>query len=225
MRSDSVKKNRSEHGYNSLAPIYQTLEMCLFGRSLQHARVALLDRLVVSKNALILGDGNGKLLEQFCLSQPQCSITSVDQSEVMLRLQRQRITRAGAEGRVTFLRQDARMLQPRSGSFDLIVAAFFLDCFTERELAACLPHWLTGLQPGGHFYFIDFTEPKTRWRRYQAAAYQSLMHWFFRWQTGLPNRQLIDLKNVLDQHGLSVIECSTEVHPMIACRIYRKTTS
>lgn len=215
--------DRSARGYDSLAPVYQTLESCLFGRTLQHSRVSLLPRLPPAGTALILGDGDGRLLEQFCMAQPHCMVTSLDQSEVMLQRQKQRIERTSAVGSVEFICQDARTFRPKAESFDLVVTAFFLDCFSEQELKVCLPTWLAGVRPGGHHYFVDFVQPRRGWRRYQAVAYQSLMHWFFRWQTGLPNRQLIDLERVLNEQKLSMVEASVDVHPMIACRIFRKT--
>lgn len=224
--SDDSSDNRSARGYDALAPIYQALETCLFGRTLQRARVALLDRLPESKTALVLGDGNGRFLEQLCLAQTHCLVTSVDQSEGMLQAQRKRVARVHAEDRVLFLCRDARTFQPQTESFELITCPFFLDCFTQQELVDCLPKWISGLRPGGHFYFVDFIKPESGWRHHQAAVYEPLMHWFFRWQTELPNQKLVDFDSVFDtvfdQQNLSLIESTNDVHPMIACRMYCK---
>ncbi|QEF97595.1 ubiquinone/menaquinone biosynthesis methyltransferase [Stieleria maiorica] len=211
----------SVRGYDRLAKVYRGLEFCLFGNSLYRARVALVDQLPVTGRALVLGDGTGQVLQQLCLTQPNCQITTVDQSEQMLRRQRRRVERVGASDRVMFVQTDARTFPVPTDKYDLLVAAFILDCFTESELADCLPRFLAGLRPQGMFYFVDFVWPKTRWRRRQAAAYQWLMHRFFRWQTGLPNRRLVDLECVLAGQNLVTLHSADRLHPMTSCRILK----
>ena len=213
--------DQSVRGYDRLAPIYQSLEFALFGRSLQRARVALVNHLPSIRTALVLGDGNGRLLEQLCQKQSECSFTSVDQSSKMIELQRKRVIRAGVTNQVEFVREDARKFDPSGREYDLLVAAYFLDCFSEVELARLIPRWLGGIRAGGVFYFVDFVQPRSGWRQRQAAVYQAMMHGFFRWQTGLPNRRLIDLDPILKQQNLSLIESAREIHPMIACRLYQ----
>ena len=217
MRAD----DHSVRGYNRLAPIYESLEFALFGRSLQRARVALVDRVPSIRTGLVLGDGNGRLLEQLCHVQPECSFTSVDQSSEMIELQRKRMARVGVPHQVEFVCEDARDFDPSGREYDLLVAAFFLDCFSELQLARLIPRWLAGLRAGGIFYFVDFVQPRSGWRQCQAAVYQALMHGFFRWQTGLPNRRLVDLDPILNQQDLLMIESASEIHPMIACRLYQ----
>ncbi|PAY19448.1 hypothetical protein CKO51_11340 [Rhodopirellula sp. SM50] len=217
-----MKNNaKSVRGYDRLAKIYRGLEICLFGNALHRARLALLDQLPRVGRALVLGDGTGRLLEQLCITQPDCRITSVDQSRQMLNQQRRRVERIGALHRVEFVQVDARSYDVPENRFDLVVAAFFLDCFTEDELAACLPRFLASLRDDGTFYFVDFVWPSSTWRRRQATAYQWLMHRFFRWQTGLPNRRLVDLNAVLAGQRLVLHHSADRIHPMMACRCYR----
>ncbi|QDV45162.1 ubiquinone/menaquinone biosynthesis methyltransferase [Stieleria neptunia] len=208
-------------GYDRLATVYRGLEICLFGNALHRARLALLDQLPRAERALVLGDGTGQLLEQLCITQPDCRITTVDQSRQMLNHQQRRVERIGALERVEFVQTDARSYSVPVDQYDLLVAAFFLDCFTERELDDELPRFLAGLRDGGIFYFVDFVWPPPGWRRRQAAAYQWLMHRFFRWQTGLPNRRLVDLDAALARQTLVLHHSADRIHPMMACRCYR----
>ena len=216
-----VSENRSARGYDRLASFYQPLEMLLFGDSLQRSRIALLEELPKLDRALVLGDGTGRLLEQFCVSQPRCQITSVDHSSEMLRHQRRRVDRVNAGHRVEFIQQDVRTLHPPTGHYDAIVAAYVLDCFTAAELSEMLPRLLSGIRDAGLFYFVDFIHPDGRLRRHQAAAYQFLMHTFFRWTTGLPNRTLVDLDAELNRHRLQPVNTAIGLHPMTTCRCYR----
>lgn len=214
-------RNKSVCGYDRLASVYRPLETCLFGNSLQRARVSLLSALPKINSAIVLGDGDGRLLEQLCKTQPECRVTSVDQSSEMLKHQRRRVHRRKSDDRVNFLQLDAKDFCPPEGGCDLLVAAYFLDCFRADDLAVLLPQWLRGLRAGGLFYFVDFIQPSSGWRRHQSRVYQTLMHWFFRWQTGLPNRQLVDLDEILAAQDLELIANDPDVHPMIACRCYR----
>ncbi|MCS7465234.1 methyltransferase domain-containing protein [Stieleria sp. ICT_E10.1] len=220
-----MKNNaQSVRGYDRLATVYRGLEICLFGNALHRARLALLDQLPRVDRALVLGDGTGRLLEQLCITQPDCRITSVDQSRQMLNHQKRRVERIGALDRVEFVQADARSYDVPENQFDLVVAAYFLDCFTEEELAGCLPRFLAGLRDEGIFYFVDFVWPPPGWRRRQATVYQWLMHRFFRWQTGLPNRRLVDLNAVLAKQSLVLHRSADRIHPMMACRCYRVQT-
>ncbi|WP_182867682.1 class I SAM-dependent methyltransferase [Stieleria mannarensis] len=209
----------SVRGYDRLAKVYRGLEFCLFGNSLFRARVALVDQIPAVGRALVLGDGTGQLLQELCVAQPDCHFTTVDQSRQMLRRQRRRVEQVGASDRVTFVQADARTFPVPGAEYDLLVAAFFLDCLTERELTAGLPRFLAGLRPHGLFYFVDFVRPNTPWRRRQAAAYQWAMHRFFRWQTGLPNHRLVDLERVLANQNLVTMHSADHLHPMTTCRV------
>ena len=212
---------KSVRGYDRLAKIYRGLEICLFGNALLRARLALLEQLPRVGRALVLGDGTGRLLEELCITQPDCRITSVDQSRQMLNQQRRRVERIGAIDRVDLIQADVRSYDVPENHFDLVVAAFFLDCFSDDELAENVPRFVAGLRDDGTFYFVDFVWPSSTWRRRQATAYQWLMHRFFRWQTGLPNRRLVDLETVLATQNLVLTHSADRIHPMTACRCYR----
>lgn len=215
--------SRSQHGYDRLAAAYPAIEWLAFGRQLQSARVALIDELPPWRRLLILGDGDGRLLERLVQKQFHDrsqthqdhvlgGITSVDQSAAMLRRQRERIAASGVQADVEFIQADACHYEPAAGAYDVIVTPFFLDCFPAETLNVCLPQWLRGLRCGGSFYHVDFTrgdfnQPDRNvvaavWRRLRARTLLCAMHVFFRWQTGLENRQLVDTEAALMRCGL-----------------------
>ena len=191
-------RNGSAAGYDRLAKHYRLLERSLFGNRLQRSREALLSRLPRCESALVLGDGDGRFLKAFRESQSECVITSLDQSGRMLDLQRGRLLVEDSSLRkVEFLQQDARDYQPVPDSHDVLVTAYFLDCFTEEQLARCLPKWIAGVKDRGYFYVVDFYQPHAGYHRYRSGVLLWLMHRFFRWQTDLPNQRLVDLDAAL----------------------------
>ena len=210
------------HGYDRLANHYHLLEKMMFGERLKDARTVLLDAIPRCESALVLGDGNGQLLEALLTSQTTCQITSIDQSERMLELQQKRLADHPSRKNVTWLHRDARTWNGSDRKFDLVVAAFFLDCFTRQELATHLPDWINALRPGGHFYFVDFQEPERGWKRLRGKLYLTLMHQFFRWQTNLPNRRLVNMTEILDQFDLHLLRSENMHHDLICARLYRK---
>jgi SAM-dependent methyltransferase len=213
--------DRSVRGYDRLAPCYRWLEYAAFGSQLQAARVSMLDRLPSVENALVLGDGDGRFLQQFCCAQPACRVTSVDQSGRMLQLQRRRLKAVDPRPCASFMQSDATEYRPEKDQWDLLVTAFFLDCFTEDQLSDLLPNWLAGVRPGGFLYYVDFSRPNSGWRRFRADCYLGWMHWMFRWTTGLPNRRLIDLDAVLARQPISLIATEEFSQGLIQARLYR----
>ncbi len=205
--------SRSSRGYDRLAAVYHRIEWLAFGGQLQRARTALIDNLPPWNRLLILGDGNGRLLEYIVTKRfvPERrateqrvlgTITSVDQSTQMLRRQIARVQTLGMYEHVEFIQTEACGYEPPTGAYDVIVTPFFLDCFTAAELDACLPRWLRGLRPGGTLYHVDFVVPHSVWQRRRARSLLWAMHVFFRWQTGLENRQLVDTEAALTRCGL-----------------------
>ena len=214
-------RNHTDHGYDQLAGRYQLLEKLMFGSHLNRSRTALLTSIPECRSALVLGDGDGRLLEALLTIQPECQITSIDQSQRMLEIQQERLAHHPRRDNVNWRQQDARELEGFGYQFDLLVSAFFLDCFTSQELATHLPLWLNTLRPGGHFYFVDFQEPGSGWKRLRGKLSLTLMHHFFRCCTNLQNRRLVDLNGALNQCPLELVVSQNMSRDLITARLYR----
>lgn len=215
-------RNHTDHGYDQLAGRYQLLEKLMFGSHLKRARTALLTSIPACRSALVLGDGDGRLLEALLTTQPECKITSIDQSQKMLEIQQERLSNHPRRDNVTWRQQDTREFEGFEHQFDLLVSAFFLDCFTSQELETHLPLWLNTLRPGGHFYFVDFQQPDSGWKRFRGKLYLAMMHHFFRWRTNLKNRKLVDLNGALNQCSLELVVSQNMSHDLISVRLYRR---
>ncbi|EMI54997.1 Methyltransferase type 12 [Rhodopirellula sallentina SM41] len=221
-------RSRSRRGYDRLAPMYQTIERLAFGGQLQRGRAALVGDLPKWDQLLLMGDGDGRLLERLCAHaryavDARCAvdergtvdgeakpvgslhagcITSVDQSEAMLRRQRHRVEAMDAARHVDFVCADALEWTPPRGVYDVLVLPFFLDCFRRDELERKLPDWIAGLREGGVVYYVDFCLPEKGWQRWRARLLLWTMHQFFRLQTGLQNRRLAEVRDLFAESGL-----------------------
>lgn len=214
---------RSERGYDRLAFAYQAIERIVFGDQLQSARVALLDELPPWQRTLILGDGDGRLLEAIVQRMSEGSeqmISSVDHSDAMLSQQKQRVANQSASKQIEWIKADALSFIPDSHSFDVIVTPFFLDCFSEEQLQDALPRWLRGLRQEGRWYYVDFVLPETGWRRIRAACLSRIMHCFFWLTTGLPNTKLLNVPVMLRRLGLEPEFQTNRFGGMIVTEIY-----
>lgn len=223
----------SQRGYDRLAPFYQAIEWLVFGNRLQQARTALLEDLPPWRRLLLLGDGDGRLLQCLCASAAAADqapssrpadrkILSVDLSRAMLERQQ-----AGVETTVThicveYLQRDACHYIPEPGIYDVLLTPFFLDCFSRLELETHLPNWLTALRPGGVLYHIDFVLPAGGWQRPAGWLLITLMHLFFRWQTGLQNRRLVDPQPLFEQHGFRKVAERFGVHGLVVSQLWEK---
>ncbi len=225
--------SNSQRGYDRMARPYQATEWLVFGNQLQQARVALLDDLPPWNRLLIFGDGNGRLLEQLCPKQTGLSkegvagnacgrITSLDHSLRMLHRQQSRIDSVHATQYVDLVHADARGYKPAVGAYDVVVTPFFLDCFSLAELKQHLPHWLAALRVGGTLLYVDFIVPQSPWQRPRAKVLLSAMHLFFRWQTGLVNRQLVNIQPLIEQCGLRMESERISGRGMITAQLWRR---
>lgn len=221
-------RTRSERGYDRLALIYQAIERVVFGGHLQAARVALLDQLPSWQRMLLLGDGDGRLLEVIVEGMRKGSdqtIISVDHSEAMLHQQRNRIANQPASKQVEWIKTDALSFTPDENSFDVIVTPFFLDCFTTEQLQSALPQWRDGLRQEGRWYYVDFVVPQQGWRRIPTGFLCRVMHTFFRLATGLPNSKLLNVPSMLRQMGLEPEQQNYRFGGMMVTEIYGLTDS
>src|SRR5687768_10747406 len=101
--------------FDRLAPHYRWMEWLLAGRKLQRCRTAFIDTLPPVRQALLLGEGNGRFLRAFLLGQPGARVTCLDASARMLQAARRNVH---ASGRVNFVCCDVAEWKPPRNAFD-----------------------------------------------------------------------------------------------------------
>lgn len=209
--------------FDRIAAIYRWAEYLSLGPLLQRTRTALLSQLDDPRYALVLGDGDGRFLEQLLLRYPQCNALAVDISAAMLQRLQQRCARAipNAGTRLTIMQRSALDvdLEP---STDLIVTHFLLDCFTQSEIEALIARFNSQLAPGALWLVSDFALPASPLLRPLARLYIAALYVSFRVLTGLRVRRLPNPHLAFRRAGLRCIVRRTFFFGLLYTELWRR---
>lgn len=192
--------------FDRVARLYHPAEYLTFGPFLERCRFAHLPALRDARQALVLGDGDGRFLARLLAATPELRALAVDLSPAMLRLVRQRAARAGAVDRLTTTCADARLFEldplPAASPYDLVVTHFFLDCLTPADLDSLLARIQPQLAPRALWLVSEFQIPPAgRLGKTLAAALIRLLYAAFRLLTGLEVRALPPWRAQLSRAG------------------------
>ena len=188
--------------FDRVARPYRLLEYLTLGTALARTRAEHLHSLAAARRALVLGDGDGRFLAALLRLNPHLHATAVDSSRAMLHLLASRC--AFAAHRLSLHQADALRLTapPGNPAFDLVTTHFFLDCFTDPQLARLIPAVRTRLAPGALWVVSDFRIPPTGLMRAPARLLVRALYLAFRLVTGLQPTRLPDFARHLHQAGL-----------------------
>jgi ubiquinone/menaquinone biosynthesis C-methylase UbiE len=190
--------------FDRVARIYRAMEVLSFGPMLERCRFHHLPRLRTSRRALVLGDGDGRFLARLFSAAPTLRADAIDGSPAMLDLLRKRVSRLGAQDRLTTTCADARSLRPQSCDYDLVVTHFFLDCLTEPEADRLIARLRRHLASGGRWLISEFQIPDGgRLRAWFARGVISALYAGFRLLTGLTVREIPRWPLLLARHGFT----------------------
>lgn len=188
--------------FDRLAPHYSWMEAMLAGTLLQRCRTVFLDRLTPGASVLLLGEGHGRCLEEIVRRAPSAQVTVVDSSQGMIAQSRRRVEKAGLGGReIHYVHSDIFKLD-LTARFDCVATHFFLDCFTQAEVAGLVPKIAACLRPGGDWLLSDFQIPRHPPGRWRARVIVSSAYSVFRFLTGLSARRLPVPQPCLSASGL-----------------------
>ena len=188
---------------DGIAPYYQVIEHLSFGRYLERTRFAFLGEARTSRRAIVCGGGDGRFLARLLRVNLHVEVDFVDLSPKMVELAERRVAGMGEtfRKRVRFRVRDVREFEPRTDGYDLIVTHFFLDCFSEPELAAivaCLGSWAV---PGARWIVSDFREAAGPVGRLWTRAVIRGLYAAFRFTTGLLVTRLPNYAAALGREG------------------------
>ena len=185
--------------FNRLARIYRWMEFATFGLYLWRCRTAFLSLLDPCRNALVLGDGDGRFTARLLYENPQIWIEAVDASPAMLEML---LRRAGPRAaRVDTHCADARDFRPLNPPCDLIVTHFFLDCLTTAEVRALAQNLRQAAGAEALWLISEFAIPSGLFGVIVAMPVVSLLYRAFGVLTGLTLRQLPDHRGALRSAG------------------------
>ena len=195
--------NPPEPNFDPIAKPYRWLEYLTLGRTLERCRLHFLPLLLDSKQAIILGDGDGRFTAQLLTANPTLRATAVDTGAAMLQLLRQRCQVANVSARLRTHQTSALTFTPPTPeTYDLVVTHFFLDCLTQPDLEALVARTTKHLHPETLWLLSDFRIPSGP-MRLPAKVLVRTLYLAFRILTGLRTTRLPDHATPLTQAGLT----------------------
>lgn len=206
--------------FNRLAGAYRWLEYFTFGPWLARARFAFLPRLAQCRNALILGDGDGRFTARLLGANPTVRIHAIDASPAMLRAL---MRRAGPHaGRVLTEVADARLWRPANGipPYDAIFTHFFLDCLTTAEIESMAEALRPSLSHSAAWVVSEFAVPSGLFGRVVARPLIWGLYRVFGALTGLTVRALPDHHRALRAAGFALRERQTRLAGLLISELW-----
>ena len=218
----------SQPNFDRIAAIYRWGEYISLGPLLQRTRTLLLDQLGNPRHALVLGDGDGRFLEQLLLRYPQCTALAADTSAAMLDKLRRRCLHSipNAATRLTTLQRSALEIDPQPSAElpkpDLIATHFLLDCFSQSDVETLVARLASQLAPGTLWLVSDFALPANQILRLFARLYIAALYAAFRLLTGLRVRHLPDPQSALQRNNMRRITRSTLLGGLLYTELWQR---
>ena len=206
--------------FNLLAGPYRWLEYFSFGPWLARARSAFLPQLAPCRNALVLGDGDGRFTASLLRANPMVRVHAIDASAAMLRAL---IRCDGPDGvRVYPELADARHWQPaqEAPQFDAIFTHFFLDCLATAEIQSMAEALRPSLSPSALWVVSEFAIPPGRFGRFVARPLIWSLYRVFGVLTGLTVRILPDHDFALRAAGFALQERQTRLAGLLVSELW-----
>lgn len=212
----------TRRSFDRLAAIYHGLEWLAFGRDLERARFRYLQELRDCRCVLVLGEGDGRCLQRLVQVAPAARIDCIDISAAMIDRARQRLS-AADHTRVTFRCADARSVELPLDSYDGVTTLFFLDCFTDAEVATIVGKVQESLRSSATWLFADFTAPASGWQRARAQVWLKVLYTFFRWQTDLTALTLPHSEKHIEAAGFRPVNRTKLQQGLLTTEVYRRS--
>jgi SAM-dependent methyltransferase len=188
--------------FDRVARVYRWLEMVTFGSSLWRCRCTFLDELRSCRNALVIGDGDGRFTARLLEENPSIRIDALDTSrEMLLSL----VRNAGEHGnRVCIHQADARHWAPPNTPYDVIVTHFFLDCLTTEEVDTLAHRLRSCAAPTARWVVSEFAIPKGAFGWVIARPLVTALYLAFRLLTGIQVSRLPNHRDAMVHSGFRV---------------------
>jgi len=217
-----MKNRTGSVSFCRFARAYNFLEKLVFKDALEKTRFACLDSIAEAKRILLLGEGDGRFLAKLTSINPDCLVTVLDASPIMLALAKTRVS-AKFQGEVHFCKEDATKFRFPFERFDAVVSHFFLDCFTEKTLSALLEKFSSTLRPNGKWLIADFVEPSPKTLHFLPQFFcLRILYAFFRLTCGIEARSVVSPHKILRTHGMCESRCISFSNGLLTSLVFIK---
>jgi len=208
--------------FDSIARLYRWMEWLSFGPLLHRTRTAWLRELLETRNALVLGDGDGRFTRDLLSVNPKVHVHAVDLSAAMLQeLQHRCVLYAG---RLVATRANALNFVP-DAVYDLVATHFFLDCLSEAEVEQLAQALRPSLTENALWLVSDFHIPRQGAVRPIAMLLTATLYAAFRLLTGLSANRLPDHASVLQRAGMVCIRRRVSLGGILISELWQRPRS
>jgi cyclopropane fatty-acyl-phospholipid synthase-like methyltransferase len=207
-----------------IAPYYQTLEYVSFGKSLERRRFAFLSSARTSRSAIVCGGGDGRFLARLLRANSLVRVDFVDLSPRMVELAERRITGMGRSfrARVQFHTADLRAFDPPEGAYDLVVTHFFLDCFTDSEVADLTARLTSWTAPQAQWIVSEFQRAQGRFAELWTSVVVRALYSAFRLSTNSRITQLPRYENAITAAGFCLQRREQALGGLLRSSLWRR---
>lgn len=157
---EEQKSTQVRRMFDSIAGTYDLLNHTLslgFDKGWRRKGISFLKPFAPS-SILDMATGTGDLaISMFRKLKPDY-IIGADISEGMMKVGRQKVSKAGLSGHITFEQQDALSLTYKENSFDAVTAAFGVRNY--ENIQKGLSEMYRVLNPGGHIMILELSTPE-----------------------------------------------------------------
>jgi ubiquinone/menaquinone biosynthesis C-methylase UbiE len=204
------------HGFDWIAPYYDSLARLVFGDSIKRCQLQYLGQIPPGSNVLMLGGGTGWLLGELLKANPTCRVWYVEASLRMLR-QAEKLCANQLAHQVLFIHGTERSLEQYGNvRFDSVITNFYFDLFPPRYLGEVLGSITRSMNRGSHLLVSEFVSNRW-WQRIMLFV----MYRFFRATCSIEATYLPEWQGELRK--FQFVECDTKpfFHGFIKSSLYQ----
>lgn len=209
--------------FDRIARPYRWLEYLAFGPFLERCRFCRIPQLTSARRALILGDGDGRFLARLLTANRALHADIVDLSPAMLRLLQARVAAIHACDRISIHHANALAFTP-TGTCDLVVTHFFLDCFSTAEVNSIIQTIRPHLAPNALWLVSEFAIPSGL-AALPAKSIVASLYAAFHLITGLRTRALPNHTAAFAQNGFTLLHRKTFLRGLLISELWQPLPS
>ena len=145
--------------YDRLAWLYDAAAHAYSGGQIHALKAAQIGELQPGHRILYAGVGAGE--DAVLAAKHDVMLTVLDASQLMLERAATKFRAAGVQDLIEIICADV-LKHERPAYYDVVVANFFLNIFSEAAMQVVLAHLVTLIKPGGKLLIGDFSYPRGR---------------------------------------------------------------
>ena len=209
--------------FDRIVPIYDFFKTVLFLGAIQRCQYYHFPLLKGSRKILVIGGGTGRIIRQIRRYSNFEKLDYVDSSSKMIReaTKYSQQMHVELENRIQFHSIDI-FAHSINNKYDVIIAPFVLDCFTDDQLDLLGKKFSSWLMPGGFLLVSDFCESReSLWSRTLSRIITRILYLVFNRACGLNLKRLPNFNRLFQVLPCSIVEKRPFFSGVLKSVVYR----